>query len=163
MGLPGREELYRRLDAEIDAARADAGAQRDGRAQREDPERELDPSAVIVVAIDDVISLEERDPVGAAAALREVARRLDRLVRSSDLLGLLGPGEFAFATPSLSAGVAGALIERIEGAVAMPLEIAGEALSLGVTIGIAFAGPGERAASLVPRAEAEVVRRRTQA
>lgn len=163
MGLPGRQDLYRRLDAAVDAARAAARAQRDGREQREGPEREADSPAVIVVAVDDLISLEERDPVGAAAALREVARRLDRLVRSSDLLGLLGPGEFAFATASLSAGVAGALIERIEGAVAMPLEIAGEALSLGVTVGIAFAAPGERAASLVPRAEAEVVRRRTQA
>jgi PleD family two-component response regulator len=140
----------------MDAARPDV------RAARVEQEHQADPPAVIVVAVDDVASLEERDPVGTGAALREVARRLDRLVRSSDLLGLLGPGEFAFATPSLSAGVAGALVERIEGAVAMPLEIAGEALSLGVTVGIAFATPGERAASLVPRAEAEVVRRRTQ-
>ena len=157
MGLPGRQELYLRLDAEIDAARSDARATRPG------GERDPDPPAVIVVAVDDVASLEARDPVGSAAVLREVARRLDRLVRSSDLLGSLGPGEFVFATPSLSAGVAGALVERIEAAAAMPVELGGEVLSLGVTVGIAFAAPDERAASLVSRAEAELLRRRTQA
>jgi GGDEF domain-containing protein len=155
MGLPGRDELCRRFDELIERARAaDPAALSHGRAEDARP-------AVCVVAIDEVAELLRRDPDGAHAAIDEVARRLDHVVRSGDVIGQLGEGELALATAALAPQVAGSVLERLTGAFAMPLDIDGSTLSLGVTVAVAFAGPADDAARVVARAEAEIVHRRT--
>ena len=44
----------------------------------------------------------------------------------------------------------------------MPLEVGGHPLSLGVTVGVAFALPGDDAAGIVARAEGDVERIRSR-
>lgn len=156
MGLPDRSELCRRFDAAIDRAR-----ERSPQLTQHGRDADARP-AVCVVALDDVASLADGDPDGPAAVAAELARRLDHLVRSADLLGQLGPGVLALATPTLAPAVAGSLVERITGAVAMPLEVGGATLSLGVIVGVAFAGPGDDAAAILVRAEGDVARIRAR-
>ena len=156
MDLPDRAELCRRFDDAI------------GRACAREPRllehgRDVDARpAVCVIAVDDLASLERMDAAGAAAAMDELGRRLDHLVRSADLLGELGPGVLALAAAALAPAVAGSVVERIHGAVAMPLEVGGHPLSLGVTVGVAFALPGDDAAGIVARAEGDVERIRSR-
>ncbi len=156
MGLPDRLELCRRFDEAI-------GRARDRSPQLLEHGRDADARpAVCLLAVDDVASLASDDPDGPAAVSTELARRIDHLVRSADLLGQLGPGELALATPALAPAVAGSLVERITGAVAMPLDVGGRTLSLGVTVGVAFAAPGDDAAAILTRAEGDVERRRSR-
>ena len=156
MGLPDRSELCRRFDEAIDRAR-----QRSPQVLEHGRDADARP-AVCVIALDDVASLDRADPTGPAAATSELPRRLDHLVRSADLLGELGPGVLALAAPSLAPAVAGALVERITGAVAMPLDVGDQTLSLGVTVGVGFAGPDDDAAAIVARAEGDVERIRSR-
>jgi GGDEF domain-containing protein len=115
--------------------------------------------ALLVIHIEGHAALCARDPLGSEAAMREVARRLDRLVRSGDLLGRLAPDMLVVAV-DISPAVAGALVERVRGAVAMPVEVAGELISLVATIGLALAddartGTPADAELLLGRAEAD--------
>lgn len=156
MDLPDRDELCRRFDGLIARLVArEPSAMAHGRSADARP-------AVCVVAIDEMASLVREDPDGAGAAVAEIVRRLDRLVRSADLIARIGEGEMALATTSLSPAVAGSLMERVSGAVAMPLEVGGRTVALGATIGIAFAGPQDDASSILAAAEADVERRRSQ-
>ena len=115
--------------------------------------------AVYVVAIDGYGELVAADTGGAATAVDEVARRLDRLVRHGDVLGRLGGGPLrARRGPGTSPAFAGAIVERIEGAAALPVEIAGDPVSLSVSVGVAFSAAGADAAGVVAEAEAEADR-----
>jgi GGDEF domain-containing protein len=93
--------------------------------------------ALCVVQVEGYPALAERDAAGASSAMDEVARRLDRLVRSGDVLGRLAPDRLVVAA-DISPAVVGALVERIRGAVAMPVEVAGDLLSLVAVIGLAI-------------------------
>lgn len=155
-GLPERAELIARFDRAIDEAR-----QR--RPQLLDHGRDADARpAACVVAVDGFADLVALDPGGASSAMDELAVRLEHLVRSVDLLGSPAPGTLAVVTVSLAPAVAGSVVERITGAAAMPLEVGGQVLSLEVTVGLAFAGPGDDATSLVDRAEQDVARIRSR-
>ncbi len=133
MELPDRSGVLRHVDALVSARPATVAH---GRVSDARP-------AVCVVIVEGYQVLAERDPTGTEAAMGEVVRRIDRLVRANDLLGTLGPGRFALVA-HISPAVAGALAVRIAGAVAMPLDLAGESLSLPVTVGMAFLDPPAR-------------------
>ncbi len=98
-------------------------------------------TAVCVIDVGGYGAMYERDPSGTMQVMGEVVRRLDRLVRAGDVLGALGPGRLALVV-RISPVVAGSLSGRIEGAVAMPLEVGGELVSLSVLVGSAFAPVG---------------------
>jgi GGDEF domain-containing protein len=116
--------------------------------------------AVYVVAVDGYEALEARDPTGARNAMQSAAARLDRLVRSSDVLGSIGPGTFVLVGSNVEPSVAGALVERVEGALALPVDVGGEPLSLKVDVGVAFATSASTAAELLDRADADLHRSR---
>lgn len=141
-GLPGPTDVADRLDALL------------ARGQR---------PAVYLVSVDGYDTLVSEDPEGARAAMREAARRLDRLVRSSDVLGAVAPGTFVLVGAGVTPDAAGALVERIEGAAALPVEVGGQPVSLKVDIGLAFAASGSSADELLGRASADLdrVRRRS--
>lgn len=138
-GLPDRAEVINRVDAML----------ADGHRP-----------AVYLVAVDGYDDLVERDRRGTAQAMQETFRRLDRLVRNSDVLGRSGPGTFILVGSGVEPSVAGALVERIQGAAALPVEVAGEPVSLRVDIGLAFATAANSATELLNRAEADLVRSR---
>ena len=75
--------------------------------------------------------------------LREVARRLQRVVRTGDLVARLGGDEFTV----ICRGIGGAedlaeIAARITHEVALPIEVSGDAVCVGATVGIAAAPPG---------------------
>ncbi len=157
MGLPGRDILTERLDQLI-ATWTDAAGRRlpVGRGSTYLPEPA--PPAIYAIGVDSYAHLAEVDEDLARDAMSEVTRRLDRLVRSSDVLGVLAPGRFGLAAASVAPSTAGVIMERMTGAVAMPLDLGGETVSLSVTIGVAFAFDGATAAELVAAAEADLDR-----
>ena len=138
-GLPDRTAVTERLDAMLATG--------------------LRP-AVYVVAVDGYQELAERDPGGTSAAMDETTRRLDRLVRSSDVLGTSAPGTFLLIGSGVEPSAAGALVERIQGAAALPVDVAGEPVSLRVDIGLAFAMADSSAEALLSRAEDDLRRSR---
>jgi GGDEF domain-containing protein len=139
MELPDRDAVLGRLDALL--------------AQGQRP-------AVYLVAVDGYEVLEARDPDGTRTAMRSAAGRLDRLVRSSDVLGAIAPGTFVLVGSNVEPSVAGALVERVEGALALPLDVGGEPLSLKVDVGVAFATSASSGADLLERADADLLRSR---
>ncbi len=130
MQLPDRDALHVHLDS--------LAGQQSGEGTRRSGDIRI---AVVVIGIADP-DLAGLAPGPLDAVLVEVVRRVDRLVRSSDLLAQLGPGRLALGLP-LAPSVAGALIERVEGAVSMPIQLGQDLVSLTATVGVAFA-PVER-------------------
>ena len=137
MNLPDREVVAARVDAMLAEGRR---------------------PAVFVVAVDGYHVLAARDGDGTRAAMDEAARRLDRLVRSSDVLGTVEPGTFVLVGSGVEPAVAGALVERIQGAVALPVDVGGEPVSLRVDIGLAFADGPTSAGDLLARADDDLQR-----
>lgn len=154
MDLPDRATLCVRFDEAIAAARA----------RRPDPW--APPTAVAaspaayVVGIDGYEDLVRVDAEDADAALDEVARRLDRLVRTGDLLARTAADTLVLAATSVAPEAAGALVERITGVVALPVELDGQPVSLGATVGVGLAQPDESADTILCRAEADLRRQR---
>jgi len=144
--LPGREAVLERLDATV-----------------ADRSRSSTDGAVVVVAIDDHAGLVAENAAGAEQVLCEVARRLDRLVRSNDVLGRLDDDRFVIIASGLAPEVTGSLLDRIAGSVAMPLEFDSSSVSLGATVGVAFLdGTDVDAATLLAAAEQDVERIRSR-
>ena len=155
MLLPGRGVIVDRIDQMIGAT----SAAREAESRWPDPP-EVVPRypALYLVGIGDHDDLLALDPRGCADAMTEVSRRLDRLVRGSDVLGYTAPGTFALAAGSVTPTSAGALVERIEGAAALPLEIGGDVVSLRAFVALAFADGDVRGEELMCHAERDLAR-----
>lgn len=126
MQLPDRDALHAHLDA-LGGEGSTGGARRNGDSR----------CAVVVIGIADP-DLSDLAPGPLDAVLVEVVRRVDRLVRASDLLAQMGPGRLALGLP-LAPSAAGALVERVEGAVSMPIQLGVDLVSLPALVGVAFA------------------------
>jgi diguanylate cyclase (GGDEF)-like protein len=84
-----------------------------------------------------------------------VAQRLMAAVRAEDTVARVGPDEFVvLAEIDDSPSAATALLERIEGALSDPIELAGQPRQVAANIGTAFASPGEDIRSALRRADA---------
>jgi len=153
MLLPGRGVIVGRLDQMIEATSA---AQHDAHRWPDPPDVVPRYPALYLVGIQGHDELRTMDPDGCADAMTEVSRRLDRLVRGTDVLGYTAPGTFALAAGSVTPSSAGALIERIEGAAAMPLEIGVDMLSLRAFVALAFAQGGASGEELMCEAERDL-------
>jgi GGDEF domain-containing protein len=115
----------------------------------------LDP-AVFVIEIAGFDALADADEAGAHHAVREVEARLDRVVRGRDVLGFEPPARFLLGCASLQPDAAGGVLDRIRGGAAFPVEIAGDAVSLVLDVGMAFCSDGATGASLVEAAERDL-------
>ncbi|MDO9713072.1 putative bifunctional diguanylate cyclase/phosphodiesterase [Paracraurococcus lichenis] len=88
---------------------------------------------------------EVNDTLGHAAGdklLREVSRRLSACLRDSDTLARLGGDEFAVIQPRVAQPHgAEALARRIIAAVEPPIDLDGQQVTVGVSVGIALSQP----------------------
>ncbi len=94
------------------------------------------------------------------AVLREVARRLSSTVRGTDTVARIGGDEFAILVDGLTPGPADLAVAcaRVEQVLARPFLIGDEAVRVGATLGIAFAGRGECFEALLARADQAMYR-----
>lgn len=148
--LPGRSVVVEQLRSMLEVWQdLDASAVGGTATHRPEPK----PPAVYAVSVIDHEQLAVADPLGVGRLMDEIAWRLDRLVRSGDVLGFVEPDTFLLATPLMAPSTAGALMDRIRGAVAMPVDLGGEPVSLTVAIGLAFAFDGVSPDSMITAAE----------
>lgn len=155
MSLPDRRVVVERLDQMIESTTAALDA-----APRWPDSPEVSPRypALYLVGIQDHEDLRSIDAAGCDQAMREVSRRLDRLVRGSDVLGYTAAGTFALAAGSVTPESAGALVERIEGAAALPVAIGDDVVSLHAVVALAFAGGDVSGERLMQDAERDLER-----
>ncbi|SDF21222.1 diguanylate cyclase (GGDEF) domain-containing protein [Blastococcus aurantiacus] len=117
-GLPNRAYLHELLDTDLSA-----------------------PGASPAVLFLDLDGFKEvNDSLGHDTGddlLREVAARLTAAVREGDTVGRLGGDEFVVLSRTCSPDDAEALAERLRATVARPFELAGRAVRVGASIGIA--------------------------
>ncbi len=111
------------------------------------------PATVLVVMLDPV-----GDPtVSTDDAVEGVLRaRLEPLIRSTDLLRLIGPGEFVLVVPSGVTAAGAALIDRVRGVAALPVDASDGSWSLAVRVGVSsFDADREEPAVAVDAARAD--------
>lgn len=108
---------------------------------------------VFAISIDGFDALSGADPHAGPRIMDELANRLTRLVRSNDVLAVLGPGVFALAGGGVEQMDAEVVLERIRGVFAMPVELDGELVSLPVTVGVAHCERASSPGQLVEQAE----------
>jgi diguanylate cyclase (GGDEF)-like protein/PAS domain S-box-containing protein len=86
------------------------------------------------------------DTLGHAAGdqvLVEVARRLERQLRTGDTLARLGGDEFAFLCEEVGETEVRTIADRVIEAMAEPIEVQDRGVAQAASIGIALYGPGE--------------------
>ena len=121
-------------------------------------DRGLTEPAVLFVDLDGFKQVNDtRGHAAGDAVLREVAQRLVRLVRASDLVARLGGDEFVVLVepnPDAGGGLS-RLVQRLRTATEAPVEVPGGPVTVGASIGVAVpSGPDDTPASLLARADA---------
>jgi diguanylate cyclase (GGDEF)-like protein/PAS domain S-box-containing protein len=127
--------------------------------------RRSDRVAVVLADIDGFGSLNARFGHGAAdEVLLQMVERFRASLAEGDVLARSGADEFAVLVEDVEeSSEAEALARRLHQAAAAPFEIAGEAVSLTVSVGIAVSAPAyARATDLLADATAAMYRARAQ-
>jgi diguanylate cyclase (GGDEF)-like protein len=120
---------------------------------RED--RRAGTQAVLFLDLDDFKYVN--DQLGHTAGdelLREVASRLNRVIRPQDLVARLGGDEFALhldGIPDVRAAVQ--LAERAVSVLAQPIDVGGESVQVGVSVGVAMRHADSRVGSIMQQAD----------
>ena len=115
------------------------------------------PLAVLALDLDGFKSINDRfgHPAGDATLL-EVANRLRKTIRRSDLVARLGGDEFAVIASELTGPApVSRLARRIDAALNTPIALRDGVAEIGVSVGVAFyPGDGETTEELLSRADA---------
>ena len=91
--------------------------------------------------------------------LQEVAARIRRATRSDDTAARLGGDEFVVVAEGLDVGITQMVAERLAAAIREPIEVAGESVTLTVSIGIAWMNrPTTTATAMVDLADQAMYR-----
>ncbi len=151
MVLPSRSQVIGHLDGMLERWIANSSAEpiTSGNDRFKPEPKTPAVYSIGLLGHEELYSLDAR---GTDMAVVEITRRLDRLVRSDDVLGQVSPDHFLLAAASVAPSTAGVIMERVTGAVAMPLDIAGQPVSMSVEIGLAFAFDGASSESMIAAA-----------
>ena len=117
--------------------------------------------AVMLVDLDDFKVVNDRlGHRGGDAALREVAQRLGACMRKADTLARQGGDEFVVVLPELGDAADCAVVaDKILRAVEAPVQVEGEAVRLGASIGVSlFPGDARDGEALLRNADAAMYR-----
>jgi diguanylate cyclase (GGDEF)-like protein/PAS domain S-box-containing protein len=90
--------------------------------------------------------------------LVEVASRIAGAVRPGDTASRVGGDEFVVVADDVDEVRALAIAERVAGAVAAPIDVDGLEVTLGASIGVTLAGPGEVVDDILNRADQAMYR-----
>ncbi len=143
-GLPNRSQLNDKL------ARAIAHSERGG-----------EPMALIFIDMDNFKAMnDDFGHAGGDLALKEVARRLSSVLRSTDTVARLAGDEFVVLVESIKqAGDAALVARKLMAAMDAPFAIGSQPVALSCSYGIALRRPGETDAdALLHRADSALYR-----
>ncbi len=118
-------------------------------------QRNRQPLALMIADLDHF--KEINDTLGHPSGdliLRETARRMSMLMRSSDTVARLGGDEFALLLPATDCADAARIAGKVAREIERPFELEGDSFILGVSIGIAmFPEHGEDSSTLMRHAD----------
>lgn len=136
--LPNRRRFVRELERAVSQA-----------------ERHGTPAAVLYIDLNGLKAVNDRHGhVAGDAALIHVARLLEGLIRTSDVVGRIGGDEFGLILDHLDHNSAIETAERIGRCIALsPLDFGGSRIALEAAIGIATILPGDSAEDVMQRAD----------
>ena len=115
---------------------------------RRSPDHSL---AVLAIDLDDFKSVNDRHGHNAGdEVLIEVARRLERIVRTGDLVVRLGGDEFVIVLTSIAnTDTATAIAGRIVASLARPFKVSAGETRIGASVGVAIAHTGDETPHLL--------------
>lgn len=136
--LPNRRRFLRELDRVVGAA-----------------ERHGTPAAILYIDLNELKSVNDRHGhLAGDAALIHVARLLQGLIRTTDLVARIGGDEFGLILDHLDHNSAIETADRIGRCIAAaPLDLGGSLIPLRAAIGVATILPGDSADDVVRRAD----------
>ncbi|HYO41002.1 MAG TPA: EAL domain-containing protein [Nocardioidaceae bacterium] len=114
------------------------------------------PVTVLFLDLDSFKTVNDaRGHLAGDGLLREVAKRLQGVVRSADTVARLGGDEFVIVCPDTDSAAAQRLAERVTEVIAAPVRINADVVHVTASIGVAIAPPLEAdAESLLRHADA---------
>ena len=144
-GLPNRDVLMDRLGQALERARRGRGG-----------------VAVLFCDVDGLKPVNDRfGHDGGDQVLRAVADRLCATVRAEDTVARWGGDEFVVLVEQPPGpGEVGALADRLREATRAPVELGGGSVSIGVSVGAAYAAGFEEPSALLGRADAAMYERK---
>lgn len=113
------------------------------------------PAAVLCLDLDRFATSNERfDSAAGDRILLAVAHRLERELRTGDVLARTGPDEYAVLIEEAAPDATAAVAERLLEAVRRPLSLEGDEVSISASAGSAFGQPGDTAQAVLGNAAA---------
>ncbi|MEA3018302.1 MAG: hypothetical protein QOI38_3024 [Sphingomonadales bacterium] len=121
------------------------------------------PGAVLYIDLNSLKRVNDRHGhIGGDAALIHVARLLQGLIRSTDVVARIGGDEFGLILDHLDHNSAIETAERIARCIASsPADLGGVQVSLEAAIGVATILPGDSAEDVIARADRNMYRAKT--
>jgi diguanylate cyclase (GGDEF)-like protein/PAS domain S-box-containing protein len=106
--------------------------------------REQTPTCVVIMDLDGFKAINDElgHPMGDLV-LVSFADRLRSILRASDTAARLGGDEFAIVCENTDRSDAEVLVDRLREAATTPLQLSGQEISIGISIGIGWAPGGE--------------------
>lgn len=122
------------------------------------------PAAVLYIDLNGLKGINDRyGHVAGDAALIHVARLLQELIRSSDVVARIGGDEFGLILDHLDHNSAIETAERLGRCISRsPLELGGTQVAIEAAIGVATVLPGDSAEDVMRRADANMYRAKTE-
>ena len=113
-----------------------------------------EPVALLFIDLDGFKPINDRygHAVGDDVLVR-LATRLRRCVRSTDTVARLGGDEFAILFEDVDRTLMPLMCERVLGAIGEDMEVAGQQVQLGASVGLAYGVAGDSAAALLRNAD----------
>lgn len=125
-GLANRQLLQQSLDAALDQA-----------------DQSNRPLAIIFIDVDEFKAInDQRGHAAGDAVLGELAARLSSAVRPNDIVGRIGGDEFVIICADADAQAAASIAERVGERARQPLTVAGEPLTVTLSLGVSSYVPG---------------------
>lgn len=117
------------------------------------------PTVVVLCDLDGFKAVNDRlgHPVGDQLLI-EVGRRLTGAVRETDLVARLGGDEFLIMLNAAAPGHVDGILDRVSAALSRPIELAGETVTIGASLGLAYSTETSDPDELIRRADLAMYR-----